>query len=177
MRVRVALFLNLHFPEWPGCQLLSTKLDKCATRIQLHSKIKKKKREKRAHRSASLIWHDWSCKKVSFYPNVIFLIMCHFGLKCWIIEVFQENGLFQCKLWFCVYYEDTYVWRNIGIIEICSQQSPMFSKAPQCLKVFPMYPQGSLTCSKVLLKYEPSNTCGSHNLCTLITSIVWQNWT
>ena len=60
-----------------------------------------------------LSWHVRSCNKMLYYPNVAFCIMWHFGLKCRIVEVFQENGLFQCKMSFCVHNEDTWVWKNI----------------------------------------------------------------
>ena len=59
------------------------------------------------YRSPPLIWHVWSRKKVSYYLNVAFLIIWYFGLKCRIIEVFRENGLF------CIHNEDTHVWKNI----------------------------------------------------------------
>ena len=53
--------------------------------------------------SPSLIPHGLLCKKVSYYVNVVFLIIWHFELKCHTIEVFQENDLFQYKLSFCIY--------------------------------------------------------------------------
>ena len=33
---------------------------------------------------------------------------------------------------------------------------------------------GFFTCSKVLITYEPWNKCGSHHVCTLITSFIWR---
>ena len=53
-------------------------------------------------------------KKVSYYLNVAFLIVWHFGLECRIMEVFQENGLFWCKISFCIHNEDTHVWKLYG---------------------------------------------------------------
>lgn len=37
--------------------------------------------------------------------------------------------------------------------------------------------QGSLACSKVLITYEPLKICGSHHLCTFITSFFMINGT
>ena len=63
--------------------------------------------------SLPLIWHVWSRKKMLYYLNVVLCMIWYFGLKCCIIEVFQENGIFQCKMSFCRHNEDTWVWKNI----------------------------------------------------------------
>ena len=39
--------------------------------------------------------------------NVVFYIIWHFGLDCRAIKVFQENGLFQCKMSSFIHNEDT----------------------------------------------------------------------
>ena len=39
--------------------------------------------------------------------NVVFSLGGRLGLKCYTINVFQENGLFQCTLLFCSHNEDT----------------------------------------------------------------------
>ena len=55
----------------------------------------------------SLLRHIWSCKKVLYYPNIMFLVIWHFGLKYHTFEVFKGNGLIQCRLPFCIHYENT----------------------------------------------------------------------
>jgi hypothetical protein len=40
--------------------------------------------------------------KCRIFNNMIF-----FGLKCRTIEIYQENGLFQCKMPFCIHNKDT----------------------------------------------------------------------
>lgn len=66
--------------------------------------------------SPPLTWHIWSHKKVLYYPNVILYIIWHFGLKYCVVEVFQENGLFQCVM-LCLHTQ----WKYISMKEICSQ--------------------------------------------------------
>ena len=77
--------------------------------------------------SPSLIWHVWSCKKVSYYPNVVFSMIRHFGLTCCITKVFQENGLFWCESHF-VYTMKIYMSeRTFYSEEICLQRHTIWS--------------------------------------------------
>ena len=71
--------------------------------------------------------HVWSCKKVSYYPNIIFLTIWHFGLTCRSTKVFQENGLFWCKSHFVYTMKIHKFERTFYSEEICSQHHTIWS--------------------------------------------------
>ena len=56
--------------------------------------------------SPHVIRHVWSRMKQSYYPNAMFCIIRHIGLKCRNVEGFQENNLFQWELSVCIHNED-----------------------------------------------------------------------
>ena len=76
--------------------------------------------------SPSLLWHIWSCKKVSNYWNVLFLVIWHFGLKCHTIEIFKDFTYFnvRCHL----HTQWRYVGKTKNLLKICSQYHTVWSK-------------------------------------------------
>ena len=89
--------------------------------------------------SPLLMWQVGSREKVSYYPNVVFCIIWHFGLKCRTIEVIQEKRPLSMKMSFCIYNEATSVWNNIFFVrEICSQHQTIWSLRKIHVDVFTM---------------------------------------
>jgi hypothetical protein len=77
--------------------------------------------------SPSLIWRVWSCKKVSYYPKVVFSMIWHFGLTCCITKVFQEYGLFWCSSHFVYTMKIHMSERTVYSEEICLQRHTIWS--------------------------------------------------
>ena len=89
----------------------------------------------KAHISLWLIYcqSSWHIKYVYFHmiclvaqENVV-LSKCHILHHMSYYRGFQENGPFRCKISFCIHNEDTYVWKNIFIREICSKCHTIWS--------------------------------------------------
>jgi hypothetical protein len=94
--------------------------------------------------SPSFLRHIRLPKKVS----CSILAVEHFGLKCQIVEVFHEAGLFQCRMSFCTHDEDTSLRKNLitgkkQYARNVSQGSPILatsSKVPQCIQYSVKFP-------------------------------------